>query len=129
MIGRATVHLPRDTSRQGQGILYGLLAQKLNRWSGIIILAFVIAHLVVQAIAHVTILRPMKDAMPWLIPIQNVPAVHAVLYAAIVFHSLYGFRLIAADFGWSINYRASFWITAVPSALVGIRELLNYVGS
>jgi len=129
MIGRATVRLPRDTSRQGQGILYGRLAQKLNRWSGIIILAFVIVHLAVQAIVHVTILRPMKDAMPWLIPIQNVPAVHAVLYAAIVFHTLYGFRLIAADLGWPINYRASFWIVAVPSALIGIRELLNYVGS
>lgn len=124
----ATVQLPRDTTRQGQGILYGRLARTINRWTGLIILAFVIVHIAVQAFTRVAAFAAVSDEMPWLISIQNVPAVHALVYAAVVFHTLYGLKLVALDLGMRIDYRISFWAITGLSVMVAIRELLRYVG-
>ncbi len=127
MIGTA-VRLPRDGSRQGEGLLYGRLALTLNRWSGIIILGFIVIHLIAQAVLNVPMLAPVKAAAPWLPALQSQPWLHGVLFASITFHALYGFKLIALDLGARLDYRKSFWVICAISALVFVREVLRYAG-
>lgn len=128
MTGVPASRLPRDSTRQAEGILYGELGYILNRWSGLVILAFLIVHIVAQAVLQVPAFAAAKAVAPWLPAVQNQPWLHAILYGSIAFHTLYGFKLIALDLGARLDYRLSFWTIAGFSALVGLREVLRYVG-
>ncbi len=128
MTGASPSRLPRDSTRQAEGILYGELGYVLNRWSGLVILAFLIVHIAAQAVLHLPAFAAANAAAPWLPAVQNQPWLHAILYGCIAFHTLYGFKLIALDLGARLDYRLSFWAIAGLSALVFLREVLRYVG-
>jgi len=124
----ATLQLPRNTTRQAEGYVTGRVARNLNRWSGMIIVAFVLVHVIAEAIRHLPALATANAAMPWLPALQNQPWIHALLYAAIVFHTLYGLKLLAGDLGVRLPYRESLWIIIAVASLTALRELLRYAG-
>ena len=124
----ATLQLPRNTTRQAEGYVTGRVARSLNRWSGMIIVAFVLVHVMAEAIRHLPALATANAAMPWLPVLQNQPWIHALLYAAIVFHTLYGLKLLAGDLGVRLPYRESLWIIIAVASVTALRELLRYAG-
>jgi succinate dehydrogenase/fumarate reductase cytochrome b subunit len=66
--------------------------------------------------------------VPWLPVVQSQHWVHAVLYFSIVFHTLYGVKLLASELGLRLDYRNSLWSIVAVSALFGSREVLRYAG-
>ncbi len=120
--------LPRNTTRQAEAILYGDLARRIHRVSGVIIILFVLVHVIVQVVNHVPMFGATKAAAPWLQPLQEQNWIHAILLFAVVFHTLHGLKLLAGELGFSIDYKASFWIVAMISMLFAIREVLRYAG-
>lgn len=120
--------LPRNTTRQAEAMLYGDVARRLHRASGAIIIVFVLVHLVVQAVRHVPMFATAKAAAPWLQPLQEQNWIHAILYFAIVFHTLYGLKLLAGELGFRTDYKTAFWVIAGVSGLVALREVLRYAG-
>jgi succinate dehydrogenase/fumarate reductase cytochrome b subunit len=108
MSARAT--LPRNTTHQA------------------VIVVFVLAHVIAQAVLHAPALAAMKAGAPWLPAVQSQHWVHALLYFSIVFHTLYGLKLLATELGARIDYRAALWLIVAVSALVGLREVLRYAG-
>lgn len=123
-----TIQLPRNTTRQADGIVIGRLARTLNRGSGMIIVAFVLVHIIAESIEHVPALAGVNAGMPWLPRVQNQPWIHAVLYFCVVFHTLYGLKLLAGDVGFRLPYRESLWTIIGIGALVALRELARYAG-
>lgn len=121
--------LPRDTTNQAHGILYGHLHRSINRWTGLIILAFVLLHIPLQAVVHVPALAGVKAQLPWLLEMQGSVAVTALLFGAITFHTLHGLKLIAMELGimW-VNYRQAFWVISGLSVAVMLLEVLRHVG-
>lgn len=120
--------LPRNTTRQAEAVLYGELARSLHRFSGVVIILFVLVHVVVQAVNHVPMFIEMKAAAPWLQPLQQQHWIHAIVLFAVVVHTLYGLKLLAGELGFNINYKASFWIIALVGMIFGIREVVRYAG-
>ena len=120
--------LPRNTTHQAEGPLHGSIARWLHRISGTVIVVFVLVHVIAQAILHAPALSSMRDATPWLPMVQSQHWVHAALYFSIVFHTLYGLKLLVTELGMRLEYRASLWTIVTISALVGIREVLRYAG-
>lgn len=120
------VAIPRNTTRQAEGALLGNVARQLHRASGAIVVAFVLVHVVVQAIRHVPLFASASAAMPWLEPLQHIAIVHAVLYAAVAFHTLHGLRLMAGELGVVLPYRESFYGTACASVAVGLLAFLPH---
>ena len=120
--------LPRNTTRQAEMPLYGDIARWLHRLSGGVIVAFVLAHVVVQSLMHVPMFAGVKASLPWLQALQSQHWVHAVLYASIAFHTLHGLKLLVTELGYRIDYRCSLWMIASVSALVALREVLRYAG-
>ena len=118
--------LPRNTTRQAEGMLYGEAARILHRISGVVIIVFVLVHVIVQAVRYV----PMFAAAnaPWLQTMQEQNWVHAILFFCIAFHTLYGLKLLAGELGFRIHYQSAFWIIVGISALFGLREVLRYAG-
>jgi succinate dehydrogenase/fumarate reductase cytochrome b subunit len=118
--------LPRNTTRQAEGMQYGDVARTLHRFSGAVIIVFVLVHVIVQAVRHV----PMFAAAnaPWLQTVQQQNWIHAILFFCIVFHTLYGLKLLAGELGFTIRYQIAFWGIAGVSALFGLREMLRYAG-
>jgi succinate dehydrogenase/fumarate reductase cytochrome b subunit len=118
--------LPRNTTRQAEGMLYGEVARTLHRFSGAVIIVFVLVHVMVQAVRHV----PMFAAAnaPWLQTLQEQNWIHAILFFCIAFHTLYGLRLLAGELGFVVRYQTAFWAIVGVSALFGLREVLRYAG-
>ena len=118
--------LPRNTTRQAEGMLYGEAARILHRISGVVIIVFVLVHVIVQAVRYV----PMFAAAnaPWLQTMQEQNWVHAILFFCIAFHTLYGLKLLAGELGFRIHYQSAFWAIVGVSALFGLREVLRYAG-
>jgi len=120
--------LPRNTTRQAEGMLYGDAARKLNRVTGSVIVLFVLVHVIVQAVRHVPLFASARAAAPWLQALQQQNWVHAILFFCIAFHTLYGLKLLAGELGWGVRYKTAFWIIVIVSALVGLREVVRYAG-
>lgn len=122
MITRAVVRLPRDSTRQVEGLLLGEIGRVLNRWSGLVILAFVAVHVVGQAALRADALYPLLTVAPLLASLQLDVWVRALLFASAAYHSLYGARLIALELGARLSQRGSL-VTAIVAALaVALRE-------
>lgn len=125
-----TLPLPRDTTRQSHGILYGPLSKRINRICGSFIVAFVVVHVVGLAVVHWSALKPILDAMPWLDGVNRrgwFHAVYALLFPAVVFHTLYSLKLVALDLGLRIHYRASFWTITALSIAAAFWGAFGYV--
>ena len=120
--------LPRNTTRQAEGPLHGNIARWLHRITGTVIVVFVLVHVIAQAILRSPALQSMKAGMPWLPLIQSQHWVHAALYFSIVFHTLYGLKLLITELGLRLEYRTSLWAIVAISALFPIREVLRYAG-
>jgi len=120
--------LPRNTTRQAEGPLHGNIARWLHRITGTVIVVFVLVHVIAQAILRAPALQSMKAGMPWLPLIQSQHWVHAALYFSIVFHTLYGLKLLITELGLRLEYRTSLWAIVAISALFAIREVLRYAG-
>ena len=118
--------LPRNTTRQSEGLLLGDVARLLHRVTGAVIVVFVLAHVAAQAVLHAPAMAGIKSAMPWLPAVQSQHWVHALLYFSIVFHTLHGLKLLAVEMGARLDYRASLWTIVAISALVGLREIARY---
>jgi succinate dehydrogenase/fumarate reductase cytochrome b subunit len=99
-----------------------------NRFTGVVIVGFVLVHVIVQALLHVEGWRETFGQFAWLYAIQQMPVVHATLYFSIAFHTLYGLKLIAGDLGYTTDYRTSFHLIFGISALFALREIARYVG-
>ena len=115
--------LPRDTTRQSQGLMYGRLNARLNRIAGFVIVGFLVLHIGGLSVVHVPFFRPVLDLVPWLADAHHQTwfhAVYAILFPAVVFHSLHSLKLIAMDLGLRVDYRKSFWIISVLSIAAGI---------
>jgi succinate dehydrogenase/fumarate reductase cytochrome b subunit len=122
--------LPRDTTRQSQGILYGAMSKRINRISGSIIVLFVLVHVLGLAVVYWSALRPILHLMPWLDGVQFQPwfhAIYAVLFPAVTFHTLYSVKLIAMDFGVRMDYRISFWTISALSVGAALWGAFGYV--
>ena len=124
MTGNKSI-LPRDTTRQSEMPLYGELARTLNRWSGLIILFYLVLHLLGQA--GLTWSRT-PSGFGYLAFFQYVPWVRSVLFSAITFHFVYGLNLIALDLGTRIDYRISFLTISAFAIFTGIWEARHYIG-
>ena len=120
--------LPRNTTRQAEGILYGEVARMLHRASGAVIIVFVLVHVIVQAVRHVPVFASANAAAPWLKALQEQNWVHAVLFFCIAFHTFYGLKLLAGELGFYLHYKTAFWAIAGVSALFGLREVVRYAG-
>ncbi|HEV7822332.1 MAG TPA: hypothetical protein VGO84_14225 [Burkholderiales bacterium] len=118
--------LPRNTTRQAEGMLYGDAARRLHRLSGAVIIVFVLVHVIVQAVRHVPMLAAANA--PWLEALQAQSWVHAILFFCIAFHTLYGLKLLAGELGFNIRYQTALWGIAGISALFALREMLRYAG-
>lgn len=124
----AVLPLPRNTTRQADTYITGYVARTLNRACGMIVVAFVLVHVVAEAILRVPALAPVNAGLPWLPVVQNQAWVHAILYFCIAFHTLYGLKLLAGDVGLRVPARASFLVIVGIAGLFALRELLRYVG-
>ncbi len=120
--------LPRNTTRQAEGMLYGEVARRLHRASGAVIIVFVLAHVIVQAVRHVPMFASANAAAPWLQALQAQNWVHAILFFCIAFHTFYGLKLLAGELGLGFHYKTAFWTIVSVSALFGLREVLRYAG-
>ena len=120
--------LPRNTTRQAEGMLYGEVARILHRVSGAVIIVFVLVHVIVQAVRQVPMFAATNAAAPWLKALQEQNWVHAILFFCIVFHTLYGLKLLAGELGFTTRYQTAFWAIVGVSALFGLREVLRYAG-
>jgi succinate dehydrogenase/fumarate reductase cytochrome b subunit len=118
--------LPRNTTRQAEGPLYGDVARVLHRVSGGIVILFVLVHVVVQMVRHVPAFAAVNAAAPWLEPLQHIAAIHALLYASVAFHTLYGLRLLAGEAGFRLPYRASLWTIGVLSLVPAVVEISRH---
>lgn len=121
--------LPRDTTHQSEGVLVGEIARVIHRVTGAVIIVFVVVHVIGQAALHAPLMAAMKPMAEAGYPVaQRQHWIHALLYASIVFHTLYGLRLVASEVGLRINYRSSLWGIIGISAVVAAREVVRYVG-
>ena len=77
---------------------YGNVARTLHRFSGAVIIVFVLVHVIVQAVRHVPMFAPVNA--PWLQTVQEQNWVHAILFFCIAFHTLYGLKLLVGRTGF-----------------------------
>jgi succinate dehydrogenase/fumarate reductase cytochrome b subunit len=122
--------LPRDTTRQSRGLLYGALSQRLNRIAGLFIVLFVIVHVAGLAVVYSGVLKPVLRQMPWLANVSTDTWFHAIyffLFPAVVFHTLYSLKLLIMDFGLRVSYRWSFWAIVVLAVAAGFWGAFGYV--
>lgn len=124
----AAARLPRNTTRQAEVLQHGAIARLLHRITGAVIVLFVLVHVVAQSVLHVPAFAAAKTGAAWLPALQGQPWIHALLYFSIVFHTLYGLKLLVTELGFRIGYRVSLWAIVAVSALFGLREVLRYAG-
>jgi succinate dehydrogenase/fumarate reductase cytochrome b subunit len=120
--------LPRNTTRQADVALQGEIARVLHRFTGTVIVIFVLVHVIAQAVLHAPALAALKAQAPWLPVVQSQHWVHAVLYFSIVFHTLYGLKLLLTEIGFALDYRKALWSIVAVSSAFALRELLRYAG-
>ena len=120
--------LPRNTTRQAEALLHGEVARMLHRITGAVIIIFVLVHVLAQTVLHVPAFASLKAGVRWLPVLQNQHWIHAGLYFSIVFHTLYGLKLLAGELGARLDYRSSLWTIVGVSTLFGLREVLRYAG-
>lgn len=120
--------LPRNTTHQAEGMVYGWTARMIHRVTGIVVIGFVAAHVIAQSVLHVPLLSAVKADLPWLEAVTRQPWLHAIIYFSIVFHTLYGLKLFVEELGVRIEYRLAFWLIVGASGLVGLREVARYAG-
>jgi succinate dehydrogenase/fumarate reductase cytochrome b subunit len=128
MITSKSLSIPRNATHQADGLLYGRVARMVSRITGIAIVVFVLTHVIAQAVLHVSAFSNLSAAAPWLPALTKQNWIHAVLMFCILFHTLYGLRLVVGDLGIRLNYRGSWWTIISISAAFAVRELLRYVG-
>jgi succinate dehydrogenase/fumarate reductase cytochrome b subunit len=128
MSATGTLTIPRNTTHQADGLLYGRIARLLNRVTGVVIVVFVMVHVIAQAVLHVPAFAGLRGAAPWLPALTAQNWIHAILLFSIVFHTLYGIRLVAGDLGVRLPYRATWWTTLGISTVFAVREILRYAG-
>jgi succinate dehydrogenase/fumarate reductase cytochrome b subunit len=122
--------LPRDTTRQSRGLLYGALSQRLNRIAGLFIVLFVVVHVAGLAVVYSGVLKPVLRQMPWLANVSEDTWFHVIyffLFPAVVFHTLYSLKLLVMDFGVRVTYRWSFWTIVVLAVAAGLWGAFGYV--
>lgn len=124
----SNVALPRNTTRQAEGMQYGEVARMLHRFSGAVIILFVLVHVIVQAVRQVPMFASLNAGAPWLQTVQAQNWVHAILFFCIAFHTLYGLKLLAGELGFNVGYQNALWAIVGVSALFGLREMLRYAG-
>jgi succinate dehydrogenase/fumarate reductase cytochrome b subunit len=129
MIAGKVLSIPRNATHQADGLLYGRAARIVNRLTGIAIVVFVLTHVIAQAVLHVPAFSNLSAAVPWLPTLTKQNWIHSILMFCILFHTLYGLRLVAGDLGIRVNYRGSWWAIISISTIFAIRELLRYVGN
>ena len=122
------IGLPRNTTQQAEQPLHGNIARWLHRITGSVIVAFVLVHVVAQSILHVPAFAALKASMPWLPAAQSQHWVHGLLNFSIVFHTLYGLKLLATELGYRVDYRTGLWVIVALSTLAALREVLRYGG-
>lgn len=127
-IGRTLV-LPRDTTRQADGLRHAEIARLLHRFTGTVLTLFVLVHVVVQMVRKVPAFATWKAQAPWLEPLQQQPWIHAVLFFSVAFHTLYGLKLLAGELGVRMDHRRMLWIIVAVSLLPVLWELSRYVRS
>jgi succinate dehydrogenase/fumarate reductase cytochrome b subunit len=130
MTAAKSLPLPRDSTRQSRGLLYGPLVKRINRTCGGVIIAFVIVHVVGLAVVYWSAMSPVLHALPWLDGVNRRTWFHAIyfiLFPAIVFHTLYSLKLIAMDFGLRVSYRISFWVISVLAVAAAFWGAFGYV--
>src|SRR6476661_7875616 len=93
------VVLPRNTTQQAEKALHGNIARWLHRITGMVIVVFVLVHVIAQSVLHVPSLASTRAGAPWLPMVQSQHWVHAILYFSIVFHTLYGLKLLVSELG------------------------------
>ena len=120
--------LPRNTTQQAEKPLHGNIARWLHRITGTVIVVFVLVHVIAQSVLHVPAFAATKAGAPWLPIVQSQHWVHAILYFSIVFHTLYGLKLLVSEVGLKLDYRNWLWSIVAVSALFGLREVLRYAG-
>jgi succinate dehydrogenase/fumarate reductase cytochrome b subunit len=120
--------LPRNTTQQAEKALHGNIARWLHRITGTVIVVFVLVHVIAQSVLHVPSMAATRASAPWLPMVQSQHWVHAILYFSIVFHTLYGLKLLVSELGLKLDYRNWLWSIVAVSALFGLREVLRYVG-
>ncbi|MBI4189965.1 MAG: hypothetical protein HY525_05440 [Betaproteobacteria bacterium] len=124
----SSAKLPRNTTRQAEEPLYGEISRILHRITGTVIVVFVLVHVLGQGVLHVSSLASLKESAPWLPTLQSQHWIRALLLPSIVFHTIYGLRLLATDLGLRMDYKASLWITVCVSAVFGLWEIARYGG-
>ncbi|HSZ41997.1 MAG TPA: hypothetical protein VK817_18730 [Trebonia sp.] len=125
-----TLKLPRDSTRQSAGIVYGRLSKTVNRAAGGIIIGFVVVHVVGLSVVYWSALRPVLHLMPWLSGIQFngwFHLIYVILFPAAVYHTLYSLKLILMDFGLRTGYRWTFWTISGLAAASAVWGGLGYV--
>jgi succinate dehydrogenase/fumarate reductase cytochrome b subunit len=128
MNATGTLTIPRNSTHQADGMLHGRIARLLNRVTGVAIVVFVMVHVIAQSVMHVPAFAGLRNAAPWLRALTTQNWIHAILLFSIVFHTLYGLRLVAGDLGIRLPYRAAWWTTLGISAVFAAREILRYAG-
>ena len=119
--------LPRDSTRQAEGLLYGRLNKTLNRWAGLVILLFLVVHLIGVASVRTDVFSGISELAPWLVGVHQSTWVRAVLFTAIAFHFLHSLKLVLMDLGMRVSYRSAFWTIVTVSGVVFLLEVSNYV--
>ena len=122
------VRLPRNTTQQAEGLLYGDIARILHRVTGAVIIVFVLVHVAAKSVLYVPAFASLKAGAPWLPAALSQHWIYALLYFSIVFHALYGLKLLADELGARFGYRGSLGAIIGVSALFGLREALRYAG-
>ncbi len=121
--------LPRDTTRQADGLRHAEIARLLHRFTGAVLTVFVLVHVLVQMVRKVPAFAAWKAQAPWLEPLQQQPWIHAVLFVSVAFHTLYGLKLLAGELGMRIDHRRALWVIVALSLLPVLWELSRYVRS
>lgn len=120
--------LPRDTTQQSRGIVYGSLSKRINRICGSFLVLFVMVHVAGLAVVYWEPLEPVLQLLPWLDGVEHrawFRGIYALLFPAVVYHTLYSLKLVAMDFGWRVGYRVSFWTISALSVGAGLWGALH----
>jgi len=120
--------LPRNSTRQADALRYGNIARLTNRITGVVIVGFVTVHVLVQAMVHSGWFGEAVARSQFLLDLQQVPLVHAILFFSIAFHTLWGMKLFLGDLGYVYHYKTSLFVVGGIASLFALREALRYVG-
>ncbi|MEX2534557.1 MAG: hypothetical protein WD273_03070 [Trueperaceae bacterium] len=118
------VRLPRDRSRRAESFSVARLGRLLYRYSGAVLGAFVLLHVLGQGFLRIPALRAISPEVgsSFLAYLQHVPVVRGVVFFAVVFHFLYGLRIMLSEVGWRSAHRPAVAGTVVLALIAGVWE-------